>query len=517
MARSTMRGILDRVGVKPFQSGHVSTLPTNKMDLPGKGKVRRYLLTAAQNNTPVNRQFLDNLEEYARALGAEILVARFTYNKSSYASAKSVKPGKQPTADDVRNCWYDSALDPYICDDPECHGSCRYELAPGLVWCAEMNILPTASRPLSDLANYAAPSSGIIPHARLALESTATHRCEPARINATTGAVTIRNYIAKKAGLRAEFHHVYGAAIVEVNHEGRWWVRQIIADDKGSFYDVPAGDGGCVHVHNGRVDTGIQPIAVVVGDAHFSEAKREVIDATWGDAGPIKALDPAVQVVHDVLSFRAQAHHERGKFGIRYKRWWNGESGVCRECQLTAAILCQIADRPTVVVSSNHDRFGDRWLDEIDYRSDIPNARFFLEAQLERVKAIEDKNTSWTFAEWALRYCGVPDQVRFLGRDEPYVVGDRHRQVQLGMHGDDGPNGARGTTNSYANVGARIVKGHDHTAAIRDSVYSVGALIAPEDTEYAFGPSSWSVTHCIVYPNGKRTLVTVDEDGNWRA
>jgi hypothetical protein len=34
---------------------------------------------------------------------------------------------------------------------------------------------------------------------------------------------------------------------------------------------------------------------------------------------------------------------------------------------------------------------------------------------------------------------------------------------------------------------------------------------------YNKGPSSWSHSHVITYPNGKRSIITLQKNGNWRA
>jgi hypothetical protein len=54
------------------------------------------------------------------------------------------------------------------------------------------------------------------------------------------GACTVPNYIEKKAGLKAEFHHQIGATIVELDSAGRLFCRQIGAATDGSFQDLDA-------------------------------------------------------------------------------------------------------------------------------------------------------------------------------------------------------------------------------------------------------------------------------------
>jgi hypothetical protein len=74
----------------------------------------------------------------------------------------------------------------------------------------------------------------------------------------TTGACTLRNYINRKAGQVATFHHVFGALYVEVAEDGKWFVRQIMADDSGAFYDLDVyytPDFGAVVGYNAAVVT----------------------------------------------------------------------------------------------------------------------------------------------------------------------------------------------------------------------------------------------------------------------
>lgn len=463
---------------------------------PAPPGVRRYLLTCAQNNTHVHDAFWQNLLAARDFFGAELKVARFSYNVSAYGQ-KAVKVGRTKPDEGL---WFDPRLEPFVCDDPERHGSCRYRLAPDLLWCAEMNILPTAVRPLSGLDTYAGASSGIFPHAKIALESYPTATPGEAKMNFTTGACTLRNYIQKKEGIKAEFHHAYGALLVEVDGKGNWWARHLNATNDGAFYDLTRrfSDGQATLGH--RLE-GFNP-----GDVHASEIDPDVRELLWAPGGAIDALQPRYQILHDVLDFRARNHHEARSYEARMLKAYGhvraGDS-VAVECETTRKLL-RYAVRPwceTVAVNSNHDRFGERWLEESDYRHDPVNAEFFLEAQLARTRALK-AGRPWLFAAWA---CAT-DGVRFLGRDEPFVICADTNAVQCGWHGDEGPNGARGTTQNLLRVSQRINKGHDHTATIRDAVYSAGACARRFDYEH--GPSSHSISHILTYASGKRAIVT---------
>jgi hypothetical protein len=507
----------------PPVHGRVTVLAPQVPASAPSATVARYLLTAAQNNTPVHPQFLANLEAYAAAIGATIMVSRYSYNVASYGR-NSTKAGRAPGAAARQDLWYDPAITKYVCDDPERHGSCRWQLAPtavdGLLWCADMNILPTAARPLSGLESYAGSSSGVFPHAKIALESVPVIGDRPPKFNFTTGAVTQRNYIAKKEGLKGEFHHQFGALLVEVDlQSGDWWARQINAMDDGTFYDLTR----CVR--DGVVSRGHRLLALNWGDVHASEIDPEVRAVNWGRAHGLAVIDvlrPEYQFWHDTFSMRNRGHHELKSFGSRYAKWAAGADAdsVEREVKLTADLL-KLAHRDwctTVVVSSNHDRHLDRWLEEADYKTDPANAEFFLEAQLARVKAIR-RGKDWDGLKWAIvehpeysveDFCsGAADAltaVRFLSRDESFRIGPPGREIECGSHGDEGANGARGSAAGLSKLAVRMNVGHAHSACMRQGVAQAG--VCNRRLPYAHGASSWSVSHVATLPNAKRQILT---------
>jgi hypothetical protein len=189
-----------------------------------------------------------------------------------------------------------------------------------------------------------------------------------------------------------------------------------------------------------------------------------------------------------------------------FEKFVNGEESVDDEASGTARLL-QIMERPetlTVVVQSNHDDHGSRWLDEANFRHDLKNAEYFLEAQLERVRTIR-RGESWSFLKWAMLRAGCPQTVRFLNPDESFVLCKGSHPVQCGLHGHLGPNGSRGSTANLSRLGSRVNKGHSHEAAIRDGVYSAGTLALVQ--HYNFGPTTWSLSSILTYANGKRAIV----------
>ena len=198
---------------KPVIQGQVKVRGRTKLPVPTGKVVHRYLFSSAQNNTHLHAGLWENLLALKKKYKAGLFISRFTYNKAALG-AKAVKPGTMK-ASDTAELWYDEKIAPFVMDQ-------SLQVAPGLVFCGEMKILPTASRPLSGLDSYSGRQSCMIPHVKLAMDSVASGKHEATKFMYTTGTVTVRNYIQKKAGLKAQFHHCYGALLGEVNSAGDW-------------------------------------------------------------------------------------------------------------------------------------------------------------------------------------------------------------------------------------------------------------------------------------------------------
>lgn len=471
--------------------GEVMASPARRLDAP-KGRPARYLFTAAQSNTKAHPGFWANLLALAAHYGARIMVARVRYNHS----ASQVAGEKVNRAAD-ETLWYDEAFTPYLCDE-------RVEVAPGLIWAGDMNIIPSAVQPLSGLDSFTGAASCIFPHPQIALRSVATAPGTPTKMNYTTGAATLKNYIKRKAGLKAEFHHAFGALLVEV--EGAdWWVRQVNAAPDGAIHDLD------VAVAGGVVSTGNRVAVLTPGDIHGTKADAAVIAAVWGDGGMVDALRPEAQVLHDVLDFGSRSHH--GTVFDRIAAHYDAAESVEGEIAATAALISRLA-RPgvkTYVAKGNHDEHLDRWVRDAEWRRDPVNAAFYLAAASAVVEGLRAGVRDFDLAAWALRRAGVPDAVIFLPRDERLeIAGIRHD-----LHGDLGPNGARGSVANLARIGAKANVGHSHSAGIVQGCYQAGTF-SRLAMGYNRGPSSWSHSAIVTYADGKRAIITI-RNGKWRA
>ena len=473
-----------------------------KFPLPKAGKVLTYLLTSAQNNTDIHRQCWENIKAYAHHLKAKIGVATFTYNKQSLG-AKGAKR-KTSKEEEIKEEWWAPQIEPYILDN-------RIEIAPGLVWCGELQILPTSINPIAGLESYTGRQSSVFPHPKFAMQSVPSPATSGTKFLYTTGTVTLSNYIQKKAGQKAEFHHGYGALLVEVDSDGNWFARQLCASSDGAFYDLTT------KVHEGEVDSGdYRPEALIWGDVHERQLEPEMKELCFGAGGILDTLKPYNQVMHDLLDFRSQNHHDRDDSWLMFEKFRNSGLNVETEIRDVEKFLHD-ATRPwchTIIVCSNHDEAFIRWLKEADFRVDPENALLFLKVTTAVYEAINLGDSLYPI-EFIFRNLRA-DNVRFLQRDESFIVcPEAGGGIELGMHGDKGANGARGTLRAFAKTGRKCVVGHSHTAGWFEGAIQVGVLGALRQG-YNEGISSWSHTHALVYPNGKRTLFTT-WNGKWRA
>ena len=147
LARSTVWEHLQKLGIKKPIAGGKQRAAKIKEALPNSGDVKRYILTSAQNNTFVHEDFWANVLAFAKHYNAQILVGTFSYNQNNFGKLAVKNGTKKPFEHEL---WYDPAIKPYISDTPR-------ELAPGLTWSGNMNILPTEDNPISGLETYGGP------------------------------------------------------------------------------------------------------------------------------------------------------------------------------------------------------------------------------------------------------------------------------------------------------------------------------------------------------------------------
>lgn len=473
------------VGDKLIASGNTIRPHKKRKKLTGK----TYVFTSAQNNTFVHDQFLKSVLNYCEHNNAELKIGAFHYNKSGFQNAQDGE------------LWYDPQIIPYILDESA-------EVFPGLIWCGELNILPTAVNPLSGFHTYCKDASGIIPHVKVQLESIPSPKHDICRMLYTTGAITKSNYIQMKAGQKAEFHHVFGALVAEVGADGDWFVRQLIADSEtGEFHDLTTLYTPTGVIEEQRVE------AINWGDIHSEKPDPEVFEQSFGQGGMLDQLKPKYQFCHDTMDWTIRNHHSIDSPYFRYKMQVrdNGKDLVENDVKAAADTLLYLQRDwcQTVVVNSNHDQAMLKWLEKADPKEDnVWNAAYYHRCQVRVLEAILNKEEGFSVFEWAARKIQPGLKAFFLKEDESFIIcRGQGGGIECGSHGHLGSNGARGGVNSYRVLGTRHNIGHGHSATIRESVYMAG-LKGNKEQGYNKGGSSWSNSDILTYSSGKRAIVT---------
>lgn len=506
----------ERLGIKigKVADGRVAQRGFEVRKPPRKGMKKFYLITSAQNNTLPHMAW-NNMLAYADWLsqlpdcdGVEVMVSTFTYNVNAYGEM-SVKRGRNKAEE--KKIWYAPEFEPYIVDE-------NVLIAQSLVMAGRQNILPTRKFPLSNKADLHGRHSNIIPHTKMHLVSVPSMADEYTKLNISTGTMTQRNYIQKDAGIMAEQEHSYGFLIVEVDDQQRWYPRHVEIDETDAFYDTGPDPYTGLYIQAGQVKEAHAALAVNWGDTHASEMDLWVRETCFGPDGILNELEPRFQFHNDLFSMRSRGHHDMKDPYRMYEKHADEEESVEDELVVTAEVLKE-SDRKwceTVVVPSNHDLHLDRWTMEADWRQDPLNARLIIELVGEKLRAIDEGDKDFSLLEYSLRSMQEFDNVRFLSLDESFVIGKRDEFVgiECGLHGDLGPNGARGSDHSLLKLGRPINKGHNHQATRLGLVMSAGACA--ETFPYMKGPNSHSVAHILTYVNGARTHLIMF-DRKWRA
>lgn len=492
---------------------NVSQIPDPIYFEAPKTGVKRFLLCAAQSHTKLHEPFWENLLAYKNYLDAELLVSTFNYVKEGFG-VKGAKNSSESGKNDAMYAEYFPVVRDYIVRQP-------VHIGNGLVFCAEMNTLPTAKNPLSGFEAYTKDKWGIFPHPKVHLKSIATAQDKPAKQIMTTAAITNPNYVIKRAGIEAHFHHQIGALLVELSSDGSFWCRHLLArDDDGSFYDLDK------HVDNGNVTEGHDVFSINWGDIHIEKIDPVVAKNSWGYLGYglveprentlVGKLKPQMQFVHDLVDFSARNHHNITDPHFLYQTHLSG-TNVVRDNLADAAeflgAISKTSDEVYVVIS-NHDNALVKWLKnpQYDFRTDPVNAVFYLETQLRYYKAL-DEGTTRTFYEDTLEtIVPIPDNVKVIHEDSSFI----QLGIEFGMHGHLGANGGKGSTRTFTKMGYKSNTGHTHTPEIFDGAYVAGTS-SLMDMGYNRGLSSWAHSHIITYKNGARTIVTAGTNGKFFA
>ena len=434
-----------------------------------------FIISWAQNATPIHKNFMKNIEAYAQDLDAGIHIVA-----GRYSNPTSIFTDKDKD-------WWSPKVTPYL-------DAARHNLHKNLQVLSDVKIPPTGSTPLSGLNSVTGLESCIVGHPRQQVKSLPILDGYPHKLLLSTGAVTVANYTDSKSGKKGEFHHSLGFVIVELDGDN-FHIRQVSADDNGNFYDL------FKRVKNGEVMDNVEGAeAAVLGDIHIAHNNAKATELSFE---LLDMMKPNHTMIHDIIDCESISHHEENDpFRIMQKEE-NGTGDLKKELEI---MLQWVKDRlkyNLVIVRSNHDDFLDRWLKSVDWRRSRNKRMFLFGAEILANQPIAQKKGVISYLiENA--FGGV---VKTLGLDDSYrVLG-----WELGVHGHVGANGSRGGHNQYKNMNTKMITGHTHSPNRGDGHMTVGTLSGLR-VGYNKGASSWMHANALVYPDGKAQLIYIVND-----
>lgn len=461
---------------------------------------KKFVITSAQNATPIHKGFLNSILKYCEYNNAKLIVIPYRYKNPTSLWSQNNKNDDN---------WAEQ-LTPYIVDT-------EISLCENLTVLANIKVQPTASEPVTGFESFTGTSSTIIGHPKIQLKSVPTLSGKP-KILTSTGAITVPNYIDCKTGWKGAFHHSLGAVVVDLDANNTFHLRHIHASiSTGQFYDLDKLYTPTKVLQNQRIE------ALITGDTHAEFMDSEVEAATYHAPDSIvNVLNPKMMVFHDLTDFYARNHHHKNNDILAVGKHRYGRNNVEEGLQQAADLIDRVSRPNTknIIIKSNHDEAFDRWLREAEIRHDYENAQFYYYMKYHQMKNISRTDTGFESIDPFEFWCKNPESGRglknltntiFLKRDESLKV----KNVEVGFHGDVGINGAKGDIKSLSKLSDKMIIGHSHSPGIHEGCYQVG-LSAKKNLEYKKGPSSWMHTHCIIYPDGKRTLINVI-NGKWKA
>lgn len=466
-------------------------------------KKKRFIITWAQNNTPVHEKFLRNIEAYAKKVNADIHIIAGRYqNPTSIFS-------------DSEEVWHPRVAK-YL-------DAARHDVHKYLSIMSDVKVQPTATNPMTGMQGMSGINSCVFGSPKVQMEMIPVLEGCSAKMMMTTGACTISNYTDSKAGKKGEFHHTLGFVIIEIKNDEIFFSRQVTATDDGDFIDLyssvefigkeeamefPTVSDKLEWINN---NFGSDPIeitgatkitkisnieAIVLGDLHYGHEDPKVMKATFS---LLDNLKPEHVVLHDVFDGNSISHHEMKDPFAQYRKEVRKTNSLKDEIKYMLEGLEKFKKfKNVVIVRSNHDDFIDRWLKNNDWRK-LPTyansleymefSRILLQqyAESDEVKGVIPELINRKFPKYIT-----------LSRSDSYIVND----WELAQHGDIGSGGSRGSLEQFRKLNTKIIIGHSHSPGRKDGAMQVGTSTILR-VGYNVGASGWLQSHVIIHKNGK--------------
>ena len=395
---------IDVIKVEKFEEFYKDILYKDSgpetIDLTAPSDKKIYIITAAQNATPIHEPFFAALLKYCELRDAELMVIPYRYKNPTSLWSDTNKGGE----------WWFSSLEPYLVDT-------KVKITKSLQMLGQIKTQPTAVAPLSGFDAFTGSDSAILGHPKVQLKTIATPSKQMPKILTTTGACTVENYTDSKAGHKGRFHHNISALVVEVDGD-KFHLRHVHGEDDGSFYDLQYH-----YTPRGRSLYG-RVAAFVPGDIHAEFVDKSVEKAMFGKGSICDVLNPETIAYHDIEDFYRRNHHHNGNDVIAFGKHHYGRNNVEEGLQMSADFIDRNArpDTMNLIVRANHDEAFDRWLADADPKYDPENARFYYYMKFHQLDSVAMTDTGFSYIDAFEFWCNNPlDQLGIQENDNDWI------------------------------------------------------------------------------------------------
>tara|TARA_R110002126_G_scaffold82497_10_gene202229 strand:- start:4005 stop:5573 length:1569 start_codon:yes stop_codon:yes gene_type:complete len=430
---------------------------------------KRFIITWAQNATPVHKKLLKNIEAYSEFLDAEIIVIAGRYNNPT-----SLRVNKT-------NDYWDKSLTKYL-------SAKRHDIHKYMTIMSDVRTQPTAVNPMSGMEGMSRDNSCIFGHPKVHMKMIPVLNNYRPKMMMTTGSITKMNYTDSKAGKKSEFHHQYGFVVVEIENEATFHSRQVTTEKNGSFYDL------FFHVKDGSVVRNDKIPGIVIGDLHYGEHDEKVLSKTFE---LLSRLKPKTVILHDVFDGKSISHHTQDNPFIQYGMEVNGNNSLKDEIGVMLDGLDNFKDfENVIIVRSNHDVHLDKYLLS-DWRK-LPTTKNSIE-YMEYSKILLEQHANGDVKGI------IPELInRKFPKFKTLTYNDTYKVCgyEVAMHGDLGSNGSRGSATQFRKLNTKMITAHTHSPSRFDNVICTGTTTKLR-LSYNKGASGWLQSHVVIFPNGK--------------
>ena len=404
------------------------------------------------------------------------------------------------------------------CSDPSSNRKCKWSLDHRLpkesvvfqdlrlnekLFLSTIKLSAKHINPLTGMSRISQKSGSVVyasPKQFLEHVATANDKRIP-RALMTPGAITkpqyqTSKYMAERTSYIANEDHTLGAIVVEVKNNKVFYYRQIQIESKtGSFIDL-----GKKYSPDGKISV-VKADLVRMGDYHVGETCPK---AKAGAKRLCAMVQPTYLTVEDFFNGKSINHHESKMCITQAKKAEQNEDSLEKELHDCAKEIDELTSWKgvgnLVVIYGNHENFLDRYLESGAYIYQPANHKISVKL----ASAMFDDKIPFEFAMRELFGLKTPKRVRFLDMNTSWKLSG----IENGAHGHLGANGSRNPNNAalercYGACNA----GHNHSAGILRNVFRVGTK-SHLKVSYNNGPSSWTQTDLVQYPNGSRQLIT---------